>query len=147
MVANMCDLMVASDDAYFSDPVCHSLASASVEVLIHPWVMGMRRAKEFLYTGERMDAAEAYRIGMVNRVVPRADLETATLELAQRIAVAPPFATSVMKRSLNRTADMQGLRNSLSAHFDTHQVTHVTKETWDIRKSGAGSAISKGKSD
>ena len=51
MMANMCDLMVASDDAYFADPVVHSLGAASVEILVHPWVMGLRRAKEMLFTG------------------------------------------------------------------------------------------------
>lgn len=146
MVANMCDLVVASEDAYFTDPVLQSLASAAVEVLVHPWVMGLRRAKEFLLTGEKMDAAEAYRIGMVNRVVPRGDLEAKTLELAQKIAGAPPFGARLTKRSLNRTADIQGFRNSLSAHFDTHQITHVTAETWKIRDDGGASrAISAGK--
>ena len=72
MVANMCDLIVASDDAYFADPVCKTLAAAAVEVLIHPYVMGLRMAKDFLFTGRRMGAEEALRIGMVNRVVPRA---------------------------------------------------------------------------
>src|SRR5690606_5347006 len=64
MVANMCDLVVASDDAFFADPVCHTLSASAVEMLVHPWVMGMRAAKEFLFTGRRMDAAEAHRIGM-----------------------------------------------------------------------------------
>ena len=75
MVANMCDLIVAADDAFFSDPVCHTLGAAAVEVLIHPWVMGARKAKEMLFMGGRMTAEEAYRIGMVNKVVPRAELE------------------------------------------------------------------------
>jgi enoyl-CoA hydratase len=141
MVANLCDMMVASDDAYFADPVVRSLAAASVEVLVHPYVMGLRRAKEFLFTGERMDAAEAYRIGMINRLVPRAELESATLALAARCAEAPPFAAMVTKRSLNRTLDLQGFRTALSAHFETHQITHVTNETRLIRESGSAGAI------
>ena len=145
MVANMCDLVVASDEAYFSDPVCQTLAAAAVEVLVHPWVMGLRAAKAFLYTGERMPAAEAHRIGMVNQVTSRAELEAATLTLAEKIAQTPPFALQLLKRSLNRTADIQGFRNALSAHFDTHQVTHVTDETRRIRESGATAAISRGR--
>jgi enoyl-CoA hydratase len=141
MVANLCDMMVASDDAYFADPVVRSLAAASVEVLVHPYVMGLRRAKEFLFTGERMDAAEAYRIGMINRLVPRGELESATLALAARCAEAPPFAAMVTKRSLNRTLDLQGFRTALSAHFETHQITHVTNETRLIRESGSAGAI------
>lgn len=145
MVANMCDLLVASDDAFFADPVAMTLGAAAVEVLIHPWVMGMRRAKEMLFTGERMGAEEAYRIGMASHVVPRAELEQATLDLAQRIAKAPPFALKLIKRSLNRTANMQGFGNAVSAHFDTHQLSHVTDEFKSISNSGMDKAISRGK--
>lgn len=59
MIANMCDLIVAAEDAFFSDPVGHTLAAAATEVLIHPWVMGLRRAKEMLFTGEKLEAQEA----------------------------------------------------------------------------------------
>lgn len=128
MVANMCDLMVAADDAYFSDPVCHSLAAASVEALVHPWVMGLRKAKEFLFTGQRLSAAEAKEWGMVNHVVPRAELEDFTLKLAQHIAKAPPIGIRMMKRSMNRTADIMGFRNSIMAHFDTHILSTSTHE-------------------
>ncbi len=145
MVANMCDLVVASDDAFFADPVAHTLAAAAVEVLIHPWVMGMRRAKEMLYTGERIPAAEAHAIGMVNRVVPRAKLEDETLALARRIAEGPPFALSLLKRSLNRTFDMQGFRTALTAHFDTHQLSHMSSEFAAVREAGLAKAIQKGK--
>jgi enoyl-CoA hydratase len=146
MVANMCDMVIASEEAFFADPVCRSLAAASVEVLIHPWVMGLRKAKEFLFLGERMMAAEAHRIGMVNRVVPRAELEPATLAIAQKIAEGPAFAFALTKRSLNRTAEMQGLRAALSAHFDTHQLSHATQEATGVREGGAAAAIAGGKS-
>jgi enoyl-CoA hydratase len=146
MVANMCDLIIASDDAFFADPVAQSLATAAVEVLIHPWVMGLRKAKEMLFTGQRMTAEEAFRLGMVNRVVPRADLEEAVLALADRIAAAPPFGLRLLKRSLNRSVDMQGLRTALQAHFDTHQLSHVTEEFKEIRDRGLGNAIQKNKS-
>ena len=141
MVANMCDLMVAADDAVFSDPVCATLAAAATEVLVHPWVLGLRTAKEFLFTGRKMYAEEALRIGMANRVVPRAELEAATLALANDIAKAPPFAMKMLKRSLNRTADMQGFRNSIQAHFDTHELCHTTQEYKEVRGRGLDSSI------
>lgn len=128
MVANMCDLVVAADDAYFSDPTGHTLGAAAVEVLVHPWVLGARKAKEFLFTGQRITADDALTYGMVNRVVPRAELESATLKLAEQIAEAPPFGLSLIKRSINRTIDAQGFRTSLSAHFDAHQLSHVSTE-------------------
>jgi len=144
MLANMCDLIVAADDAYFADPVCHTLGAAATEVLIHPWVMGVRKAKEFLYTGARIDATEAHAIGMVNRVVPRAELEQATMQLAQRIAQAPPFGLRLVKRSLNRSLDAQGLRTALSAHFDAHQLSHVSEEFQRARDAGLAKAIQAG---
>lgn len=145
MTANMCDLVVASEDAFFADPVCRTLAAASVEVLVHPWVMGLRSAKEFLLTGDRMSASDAHRLGMVNRVVSRGELEDATLQLANRIAETPPFAAKLIKRSLNRTFDIQGFKAALDAHFDTHQLSHVTHEAMEIRRAGSAAAISKGK--
>jgi enoyl-CoA hydratase len=128
MVANMCDLIVAADDAFFSDPVVRSLAAASVEALVHPWVLGTRKAKEFLFTGERLGALEAKEWGMVNHVVPRDQLEEFTLQLAQRIAETPPIALRMLKRSINRTMDIQGFRNSINAHFDTHILSCETHE-------------------
>lgn len=145
MVANMCDLVVASDDAFFSDPVCQTLGACAVEVLVHPWVMSTRKAKELLFTGRRMMAAEAYEVGMVNKVVARADLETETLALARQIANAEPFALKLVKRSLNRTLDIQGMRNALLAHFDTHQLSHVTEAFKTARDKGLASAIQRGK--
>lgn len=145
MVANMCDLVVASEDAFFSDPVVHSLGVAAVEVLCHPWVMGLRKAKEFLFTGERITAAQAEHYGLVNRVVPRAELEAATLRLAERIAAAPPSAIRMMKRSLNRTADMQGFRNSLSAHFDTHVLAQSSFEHKEIVRQGMQASLNTAK--
>lgn len=145
MVANMCDLIVAADDAFFSDPVCHTLGAAAVEVLIHPWVMGARKAKELLFTGRRMMAKEAFEIGMVNKVVPRAELTTATMAMAHHIARAEPFALKLVKRSINRTLDAQGLRTALHAHFDTHQLSHVTEAFKAARDRGLETAIRKAK--
>lgn len=145
MLANMCDLLIASEDAYFSDPVIHTIATAAVEVLVHPWVLGMRKAKELLFTGGRLSASEAHRVGMVNRVVPVDALEAETLALANRIAEAPPFALQLTKKSLNRTMDIQGLRSALAAHFDTHLLTHYSEEFRAAREVGLQNAIKKGK--
>lgn len=123
----------------------HTLAAAATEVLIHPWVMGLRKAKEMLYTGGRIDAEEALRIGMVNTVVPRAQLGDEAMALAQRIAKAPPFGIRLLKKSLNRMLDGQGLRTMLSAHFDTHQLSHVSEEFKAVRDQGLAGAIQRNK--
>ncbi|WP_182285336.1 enoyl-CoA hydratase [Comamonas testosteroni] len=143
MIANMCDLVVASESAYFSDPVGHTLGAAATEVLIHPWVMGARKAKELLFTGARLSAQEAREIGMVNRVVADADLADAALALAQQIAKAPPFGLKLIKRSINRSLDAQGLRTALAAHFDTHQLSHLSEGFLTARDRGLANAIQK----
>ena len=147
MVANMCDLVVASEDAEFSDPVVRTLGACAVEMLVHPWVLGTRRAKEVLFTGDRFTAAEGHAWGMVNRVVPRDRLDAAALELAQRIATAPAFSLRLVKRSLNRTLDIQGFRNALNAHFDTHQLSHVSEAFRAARDAGLASAIQKARKE
>ncbi|MBX9699334.1 MAG: enoyl-CoA hydratase/isomerase family protein, partial [Acetobacteraceae bacterium] len=122
-----------------------TLAASAVEVLCHPFVMGLRSAKEFLFTGRRMGAAEALKVGMVNRVVPRAELEAVTQALAEEVASAPPFAIRLTKRSLNRAADLQGFRGAIMAHFDTHQLAHVSEEFRQTRERGLASAIQRAK--
>jgi enoyl-CoA hydratase len=141
MVANMCDLMIASEDAFFGDPVVHTQALACVEVLIHPWVLGARKAKEMLFAGQRLSAADAHAAGMVNRVVPAAKLEETVLELANRIAQAPPFALKVLKKSINRTFDIMGRESALRAHFDSHLATHYSPEAVALRSTGENETI------
>lgn len=136
MVANMCDLMVVSDDAFFSDPVLHSLGAAAVEVLVHPYVLGSRKAKEMLFAAGRMSAEDAVVCGMANKMVARDQLEDETLELAKRVARAPAFSTMILKRSINRAEDMAGFSNAISAHFDTHQVSHVSQAANSVRDAG-----------
>ena len=114
------------------------------EFFAHPWEMGIRKAKEFLFTGARWSAQQAREAGFVNRVVPTADLDAETLALAQRIAQAPPFALRVLKKSLNRSVDVRGLREALSAHFDLHQLSHVSEEYRQTKEAGLASAIAKG---
>ena len=73
MLAWACDLIVASDDAEFCDPVV-TMGVCGVEWFVHPWELGPRKAKEFLFTADVWSAEEAHRLGMVNHVVPRAEL-------------------------------------------------------------------------
>jgi enoyl-CoA hydratase len=114
---------------------------AAVEVLIHPWVLGARKAKEMLFTGQRLSAAEAHAAGMVNRVVPADKLDDAVLALADRVAQAPPFAMKLLKKSLNRTFDIMGREAALRAHFDAHMLSHYTNEATAMRESGATHTI------
>ena len=86
---------------------------------------------------------EAEAIGMVNRVVGDAELGETTLAMAQQIAKAPPFGLRLIKRSINRSLDAQGLRTALAAHFDTHQLSHLSEGFLTARDRGLANAIQK----
>ena len=125
MLACMCDLIVAADDAVFSNPVLR-MTGAGVELLVEPWELGIRKAKEFLWTGEKIDAQEAWRLGLVNRVVPSAELVERTRELAERVALVPPTTAQVVKDTINNSATLMGKEESWKYHFMAHHWMHNT---------------------
>jgi enoyl-CoA hydratase len=125
MLACMCDLIVAADDASFSNPVLR-MTGAAVEILVEPWELGIRKAKEFLLCAETLSADEACALGMVNRVVPRDDLAAEVAAVAGRIALVPPVTAQVVKRSLNKTAELMGQKDSWDYHFMAHHWMHNT---------------------
>ncbi|MER7012854.1 enoyl-CoA hydratase [Saccharopolyspora sp. NPDC000359] len=124
MLAWVCDLIVASEDAFFADPVVR-MGIPGVEYFAHPWVLGPRIAKEFLFTGGRMPAQRAYEIGMVNRVVPREELASSTLELAGTIAEMPLFGLSLTKKAINQAEDLMGLQSGMDSAFGLHHFAHA----------------------
>jgi enoyl-CoA hydratase len=119
-----CDLIVAADDAFFSDPVL-KMGIPGVEYFAHPFMLNPRIAKELLFTGERLDAARALALGMVNRVVPRASLEDETLALARRIGEMPRFALALAKQAVNQAEDRMGLHDAVDAAYGLHQLAHA----------------------
>lgn len=123
MLAWSCDLIVAADDAYFADPVVH-MGIPGAEYFAHPWVMGARFAKEFLFLGEPVDARQARALGMVNRVVPRSQLEAETFDLATRIARKPAFGLALTKRAVNQCEDLMGLQAGIDSVFGLHHLAH-----------------------
>jgi enoyl-CoA hydratase/carnithine racemase len=123
LLAWPCDLIVAAENAKFSDPVA-AMGIGGVEYHGHTWELGPRLAKEILFTGRAITAEEARAVGMVNRVVPLADLESATRELATQIAAQPAWALRMAKRAVNQTLDVQGFTTAVQAVFDIHQLGH-----------------------
>lgn len=123
MLAWVCDLIVASDDAFFSDPVVR-MGIPGVEYFAHPWVLGPRAAKEFLFTGDRFDAAWAHANGMVNRVVPRDELLKETHKVAEKIAAMPTFGLALTKRAVNQAEDQMGMRTGMDSVFGLHHFAH-----------------------
>lgn len=118
-----CDLIIAADNASFSDPVVN-MGIGGVEYHGHTWEWGARKAKELLFTGRAMSAHEAEQVGMVNKVVPLDDLRSETRALAEVIASKHPFALRQAKRAVNQTLDVQGFYAAIQAVFDVHQTGH-----------------------
>jgi 2-(1,2-epoxy-1,2-dihydrophenyl)acetyl-CoA isomerase len=104
-LALACDITVASERARFGEVFARiGLVPDGGGSWLLPRLVGLPRAKELVFTAEIVDAAEALRIGLVNRVVPADDLVTATMALAARIAAGPPGALGLAKSLLNRAA-------------------------------------------
>lgn len=124
MLAWPCDLIVAADDALFQDNTV-AMGIGGVEWLAHPWELGVRRAKEMLFTADWLGAEEARALGMVSRVAPVAELEDATLALARQIAEKPLFALRAAKQAINAMEDAQGRRAAEELGFAYHQLAHA----------------------
>ncbi len=108
----MCDLVVASDDAVFGQPEIRFGSAVVAHVM--PWLIGARKAKELVLTGtDRVGAAEAERIGLINRVVSLDRLEDETMRLARELAVVDPVAMGLTKRAINRSWEVAGFRQAL----------------------------------
>ena len=119
-----CDIIIASDDASFSDPTV-SFGVGGVEYFAHVYEVGARKAKEMLFTSDAMSARDALAAGMVNHVVPRDELEAFTLTMAMRIAQKPRFALQLAKKAVNGVIDAQGREVSLNNAFHLHQLAHT----------------------
>ncbi len=145
MLACMCDLIVAADDARFSNPVLR-MSGVGVELLVEPWELGPRKAKEFLFCAQEFGAVEAERYGLVNRVVPRADLHEVAHELAEQVALVPPLTAEAVKASINHMVDLMGQRESWRYHFMLHQFVSNTPTALakvEARKAGGIDAVKK----
>ena len=117
------DLVICSEDATFSDPVV-AFGVNGHEYFTHPYEAGARLAKEMLFTGRAITAQEALMHGMVNKVVPLAELEAATLEMAAHIAKRPMFGLTLAKQSVNNALDAMGQYTALQSAFGLHHVGH-----------------------
>jgi len=124
MLMWVCDLIIASDDASFQDlTVAHGVNG--VEWFNHPWELGIRKAKELLFTGDAIDAEEAHRLGMVNHVVPGDELMDFSLAMAGRIAEKPAFALKLAKLAVNQTLDAQGFQIAQQQAFGLQHIGHA----------------------
>ena len=106
-MACCCDIRIASEDAVFGLPeVSLGMIPAAGGSQTLPRMVGRGRALDFLLTCDRIDAREAYRIGLLNKVVPREELYQAVDEMAEKILSKSPLAIRYAKEAVNRGLDM-----------------------------------------
>lgn len=124
MLAFACDMVVASEDAFFQDPVL-AFGVPGVEYVPHLYDLPPRIAREFLYLGERLPAARAHHYGLINRIVPRDQLEQSVTELAEKLAKLPPFAFKLGKQAMAMVDEGRGKRTGNDAIFHMHHLAHA----------------------
>lgn len=117
LVASSMDIIYAADDAMF--------LGANFQYFSIPWDLHPRKAKELLYESRFIDGAEAAELGLVNRVVPRAELEDAVMDYARRIAENDPFQLRMIKLAVNQVQDGQGFQ----AHINAAHAMHILSST------------------
>lgn len=127
MLAWVCDLIVASEDAFFQDPV-NRMGIPGVEYFAHGFELPPRIAKEFILLGERMPAERAYNFGMVNRLVPRDKLDEECKAIALELAARPRLGNWLTKQALNHVEDLRGKRSATDAHFHMHHFAHAQSD-------------------
>ena len=128
------EITIASEDAYFQMPLVPGLGFAGGETMIEPWVfMNYKRAAEYLYTAQTLSADEALRMGLINRVVARDDLEPVTEALAAKIARAPLTTLMATKTMLVRAWEQMGMRQHLQLSADLMSVLEHTSDAQALR--------------
>ena len=141
----MCDLTIAADDALFGEP---EIRFSNVgPALVMPFIIGLKRARELLFLGDPIDAKTAREYGMVNRVVPRAELSAATMKFARRMALISPEALNGTKLAVNRGAEAAGFRSAIMAGLDILASVYAARTEVGARfdeireKEGLGAAL------
>ena len=144
-LAMACDLVVAAEGTKLGEPEIR-YGSAPVTLLM-PYLIGQKKTRELLLTGDLVDAAEAERIGLVNRVVPEERLAAEVGALADRIARTPPEVVAPTKRMLNRAMDAMGFREAVEAGIDLGAIINAAdtpeQRKWDeiVRRDGLKAAL------
>ena len=130
-ITAVCDLTIAAEDSRFGAPEVRF--GSGIVCLILPWIIGQKRAREMLLVGnDRIDAQTALDAGLVNRVVPAADLLDTARQLAGEIALNDALAVRLTKQALNRSAEIAGLRQALEEALET-DIDIETTETAESR--------------
>jgi enoyl-CoA hydratase/carnithine racemase len=121
----LCDLTIAADNASFGEP---EIRFSSVgPAIVMPAIIGYKKARELLYFGDAIDAKTARELGMVNRIVPLAELREKSLAWAKRLSLISPEALYATKLAINRGADAAGFSNRIHIGLDVVAPLYATK--------------------
>jgi enoyl-CoA hydratase len=129
------DITIAADDAYFQMPLVQGLGFPGGETMVEPWTfMNRKRAAEYLYTARTLTAVEAERYGLINQVVPRAELEATVEDMAANIARAPLSTLMGTKTLLIRAWEQMGMRQHLQMSADVMSILEKTSDASALRQ-------------
>ena len=129
------DITIASDDAYFQMPLVQGLGFPGGETMVEPWTfMNRKRAAEYLYTARTLTAEEAERYGLINRVVPREELDGVVEAMAHKIARAPLSTLMGTKSLLIRAWEQMGMRQHLQMSADVMSIMEKTSDAQAVRQ-------------
>lgn len=131
-LAMSCDLVIAGEDARFGFPPVR--AQGIPPLMFYPWLMGMRRAKEFLWTGDMITGREAAEIGLINHSVAPERLEEDALAYAQRIALMDSELLTLSKRALHAAYEAMGYLDSISVGVEFDAMAHLTRPAEEFRR-------------
>jgi enoyl-CoA hydratase len=123
-LAMACDMILAADDAKFGEPEIR-YGSGPVTMLM-PFLIGQKKTNELLFTGDAIDAAEAERIGLINRVVPADQLDAEVDALVAKIAPTPLAVLRYTKLGILRAFDAMGLSQAVAANLDLSAILNAS---------------------
>jgi enoyl-CoA hydratase/carnithine racemase len=131
-VTAVCDMTVASTAATFGVPEIRH--SGGVAGMVYPYLMPMKVGRRFLYLGEAFDAETSLQAGLVTEVVAPDELLPASLDLARRLCAIPPAALRQMKRAINRSYDIMGLRDTMAYNLESLAVSFASRDPEVLRE-------------
>ena len=153
------DIVIASEDVTFQDNTV-AMGICGAEFFNHPYELGVRKAKEMLFTSDEVSAQDAWRLGAVNHVVPREELESFSMTLARKIAKKRLFSLKLTKMAVNAAEDNAGRPATNRTAFGFHHLLHthfaLTSgmplapefiEEFTGRKRGSGKSAGKNRGD
>ncbi len=140
-LALACSIRICSEKAQFGAPeVKLGIIPGDGGTQRLPRLVGHGRAMEMIITGDFIDAQEAYRIGLVNKVFPAEKLKEAAMELAQKIASRPPLAVRYAKEAVNRSQE-----GDTASGFALESYLHALSCTTEDKKEGVSAFLEKRK--